>query len=81
MHIFGPTNKGSVNELELRLMSMDTKMTTYVLVSAPFGSPDRDPDRYARSTIIFNDSREIDNLIEMLRRFKEENAAYIGYWK
>lgn len=34
-----------------------------------------------RAEIAFDDLREVDSLISMLERFKEENCAHMGEWR
>ena len=37
-------------------------------------------DKTGWAEIVFNDSREIDQLIDMLKRFKEDNERCMGVW-
>lgn len=72
-------NSKPVNELILNLHSTDTRLQLY---TEPFPYVDRiDLDRPARATITFEDSREINQLIDALTKFKERNIRYIGHWK
>lgn len=72
-------NSEHINELFLSLKSMNTRLNLFV---EPFPYADRlDLERQNSVAIIFEDSREIDMLINALQKFKEQNERYIGYWK
>ena len=79
MRIDSRSNK-PLNEITLRLYSVDTKMRHRFI---PFGNSYGHPielDKDANAYIEFQDSREIDLLIDMLERFKRENILYFGEW-
>lgn len=72
-------NLTRVTELTLRLKSVDTKLK---LFTEPFPYADRiDLMKPSSAFITFDDSIEIDQLIDALQKFKEQNKRYIGYWK
>lgn len=79
MRISAHSNK-PLMEIRLRLYSTDTNFVHYV---CPFsnGYGVEEFDRNARACIEFQDSREIDALIDMLEQFKKANRAYIGEWR
>lgn len=69
-----------LSEINLRLHSVDTKMSHKFI---PFSSNyiemlEFDPSAVAY--IEFQDSREIDMLIDMLEQFKDKNRDYFGAW-
>lgn len=72
-------NFKAVNMLNLRLNSMDTRLQ---LCTESFDRADRhDLEEPNPATITFEDSREIDQLIDALQKFKVRNERYIGQWK
>lgn len=78
MRIDSCSNK-PLNEITLRLYSVDTKMNHQFIPFTPnYGSINFDKD--ARAYIEFQDSREVDMLIDMLEKFKRANNQYFGEW-
>lgn len=78
MRIDSRSNK-PLNEITLRLYSVDTKMSHQFIPFAPnYGSIIFDKD--ASAYIEFQDSREVDMLIDMLEKFKRANNQYFGEW-
>lgn len=72
-------NSKHINELCLTLKSMDTRLKLFV---EPFPYADRlDLGRPNSADIIFEDSMEIDQLINALQKFKEQNERHIGHWE
>lgn len=72
-------NSTRVTQLGLRLKSMDTKLQLFF---DPFPYADRlDLLEPSRASILFDDSREIDALIDALQKFKIRNEQYIGHWE
>lgn len=70
-----------LSEINLRLNSVDTKMSHKFI---PFSSnciEMREFDPSAVAYIEFQDSREIDMLIDMLEQFKDKNRDYFGDWR
>lgn len=64
-------------EINLRLKSTNRKLQWHIRPG--YGLvPD---DKNGRADIIFNDSYEVDQLIEILQRFKEENQRCFGAWR
>ena len=79
MRIDSRSNK-PLNEITLRLYSIDTKMSHQFIPFSPnYGHP-IEFDKDARAYIEFQDSREVDLLIDMLERFKRENYHHFGEW-
>lgn len=85
MHIQG--NGLPTKEIELHLKPVDTH---YVLCLKPFGDLDprgpSDPVMFGdgwqnRAVIHFEDTRELDSLIDMLVKFRDENFGYFGEWR
>lgn len=78
MRIEGNTKR--VNELCLNLKSMNTRLRLFV---EPFSSYSDmlDLEEPNSATITFEDSREIDQLIDALQKFKVRNERYIGHWE
>ena len=72
--------KGHIDELHLRLNSAHTnfKHTYKSLNPLELEYPINHPNT---SMIVFEDSHEIDMLIDALNQFKEINCAYIGQWR
>lgn len=72
-------NGQKVNEIELNLRSMNTRFKCFV---NPFPyAVDKDLFGRNAAVITFEDSGEIDSLIMMLEKFRDQNAGYIGSWK
>lgn len=68
-----------INMLNLRLNSMNTRLRLFV---EPLSCSDRlDLEPPNSATITFEDSREIDQLIDALQKFKIRNERYIGHWE
>ena len=66
--------------IRLRLLSADM-MFRCIIPPNPdeqFLDPFEEPNE---TKIIFNDTREIDNLIQMLERFRNECCNHIGVWE
>lgn len=79
MRIDSRSNK-PLNEITLRLYSVDTKMSHQFIPFAPnYGYP-IEFDKDAKAYIEFQDSREVDLLIDMLEKFKRANNQYFGEW-
>lgn len=84
MHIRG--NGLPTKEIELCLKPVDTH---YVLCMTPFDYPPRDPDQpirfgegwQNRAVIHFEDTHELQTLIDMLVKFRDDNFRYLGEWR
>ena len=84
MHIRG--NGLPTQEIELTLKPVDSH---FVLAMKPFDFPPRsaaEPVKFGerwenRAVIHFEDTHELDALIDMLVRFRDENFAYLGEWR
>lgn len=72
--------KEHVDELHLRLNSAHINLKHIYKPLNPLeqGYPVNNPNT---SMIVFEDSREIDTLIEALQQFRELNYSYFGEWK
>lgn len=69
-----------LNEINLRLYSINTKMSHQFI---PFNPSYDYPIEFDKNTIAyieFQDSREVDMLIDMLEKFKRANQNYFGEW-
>ena len=78
MRIDSRSNK-PLNEIALRLYSVDIKMSHQFIPFDPnYRSINFDKD--ASAYIEFQDSREVDMLIDMLEKFKRANNQYFGEW-
>lgn len=72
-------NGCSVNEIEMKLNSMNTRFQCFM---DPFPySERRDMSESNAAVIIFEDLSEIDSLIKPLVYFRDRNAMHIGVWK
>lgn len=84
MHIRG--NGLPTQEIELCLKPVDAH---YVLCMTPLEFPRRNPsepinfgERWAnRVTISFEDTHELQTLIDMLVKFRDDNFGYLGEWR
>lgn len=71
---------GELNQLRLHLYSTDMKFEWRTLpLDNNEGKIVFNPDNQA--CIKFHDTYEIDNLINMLQRFKEESRKRLGWWE
>lgn len=65
------------HEVNLRLKSIDRNMQWYI--QPGYGLvPD---DKNSVAHIVFDDSQEIDQLIDILQRFKEDTRRCLGGWR
>lgn len=69
----------SVRMIDLRLKSIDRR---FRCITPPKPTETFDPftDEPNRMEIVFNDTREIDNLIQVLERFKDDCFCTMGKW-
>lgn len=86
MKVFSEREDRNIATINLKIKSIDRCMALSVL------APDRtcttlngelvvfEPHEMGAVTINFNDSREIDELIAALVRFREGVIGEIGYW-
>ena len=79
MKIHSLSNK-PLNEITMRLYSVDTKFSHHFVPFYPGYGGMVDFNRDASAFIEFQDSREIDLMIDMLQRFKQANRDYFGAW-
>lgn len=71
-------DKENVNEITLRHKGRDIKFECFI---KPFPYAERlDLEKRNRAEIVFDDLIEVDALIDMLKRFKQESQEYIGVW-
>ena len=76
MRIIG--DKNNINEITFVHKGRDLKFNCFI---KPFPyEPRLDLEETRRTEIVFDDLLEVDNMIEMLTRFREECCEYIGYW-
>lgn len=68
-------------ELGLRLNSTDRKFHWTIQGAFHPLSGSVGEDKTGWAEIVFNDSREIDQLINMLQRFQEDNERCFGVWR
>ena len=68
-------DKENINEMEFRHKGKDIKFKCFL---KPFPY---DLEKRNSTEIVFNDLMEVDALIDMLKRFKQESQEYIGVWK
>lgn len=71
-------NKENINKIILRHKGKDVKFECFI---KPFPYAERlDLEKRNRAEIVFDDLIEVDTLIDMLKRFKQESQEYIGVW-
>lgn len=71
--------KENINEITLRHKGRDIKFECFI---KPFPYAERlDLKEKDPVEIVFDDLTEVDALIDMLKRFKQESQEYIGVWK
>lgn len=71
-------DKENINEIILRHKGKDVKFECFI---KPFPYAERlDLKEKDPVEIIFDDLIEVDALIDMLKRFKQESQEYIGVW-
>lgn len=73
-------NVKELRELQLHLNSTDINYRCCFNPTLDPVSGIIPPEREAYAYIGFRDSYEIDQLIDILLRFKEENRRYFGTW-
>lgn len=72
-------DKENINEIILRHKGKDVKFECFI---KPFPYVERlDLKEKDSVEIVFDDLTEVDALIDMLKRFKQESQEYIGVWK
>ena len=71
-------NKENINKIILRHKRKDVKFECFI---KPFPYAERlDLEKRNSAEIVFDDLIEVDALINMLERFKQESQKYIGVW-
>lgn len=71
-------DKENINEIILRHKGKDVKFECFI---KPFPYAERlDLKEKDPVEIVFDDLIEVDALIDMLKRFKQESQEYIGVW-
>ena len=71
-------NKENINKIIHRHKGKDVKFECFI---KPFPYAERlDLEKRNRAEIVFDDLIEVDALIDMLKRFKQESQEYIGVW-
>lgn len=72
-------DKENINEIILRHKGKNVKFECFI---KPFPYVERlDLKEKDSVEIVFDDLTEVDALIDMLKRFKQESQEYIGVWK
>lgn len=72
-------DRENINEIILRHKGKDVKFECFI---KPFPYVERlDLKEKESVEIVFDDLTEVDALIDMLKRFKQESQEYIGVWK
>ncbi len=71
---------GAISDIKFRLNSIQTGFH-WIIKPNEIGSLSGEIERANSAVIEFNDSREVDALIDMLQRFKESNNYYFGEWR
>lgn len=72
-------DKENINEIILRHKGKDVKFECFI---KPFPYAERlDLKEKDPVEIVFDNLIEVDALIDMLKRFKQESQEYIGVWK
>lgn len=72
-------NKENVNEILLSHKGRNVKFECFI---KPFPYAERlDLVERKPVEIVFDDLMEVEALIDMLKRFKQETQEYIGVWK
>lgn len=72
-------DKENINEIILRHKGKDIKFNCFI---KPFPYVERlDLKERDSVEIVFDDLTEVNALIDMLKRFKQESQEYIGVWK
>ena len=69
-----------LGELTLRLRSTDRRFNWLIRSTFDPVLSMNPEDKDGSAYIEFDDSHEIDQLINILQRFKEENLRYFGEW-
>lgn len=71
-------DKENINKIILRHKGKDVKFECFI---KPFHYAKRlDLEKGNSAEIVFDDLIEVDALIDMLKRFKQESQEYIGVW-
>ena len=72
-------DKENINEITLCHKGKDIRFKCFV---KPFSYAERlDLEKRNGAEIVFDDLTEVDALIDMLKRFKQESQEYIGIWE
>jgi hypothetical protein len=72
----------NIRQLNLRLNSIDVKFNCHMREGYDPANDDNELGNNERwASIEFRDSREVDELIRILERFRDESSAYIGVWR
>ena len=72
-------DKENINEIILHHKGKDVKFECFI---KPFPYAERlDLKEKDPVEIVFDDLTEVNALIDMLKRFKQESQEYIGVWK
>ena len=72
---------GNVEDINVITLIHKGKNAKFQCISQPMPyMPRIDLEEDKRAEIVFDDLREVDELITMLERFKKECSGYIGSW-
>ena len=71
-------NKENINKIILRHKGKDVKFECFIKL-LPYVKR-LDLEKRNSAEIVFDDLIEVDALIDMLKRFKQESQEYIGVW-
>ena len=71
-------NQENINKIILRHKGKDVKFECFIKL-LPYAKR-LDLEKRNSAEIVFDDLIEVDALIDMLKRFKQESQEYIGVW-
>lgn len=71
---------GNIKDVKMITFTHKGKDIKFQHVSAMPYMPQIDLEKEERAEIIFDDLAEVNELISMLERFREECSEYIGSW-
>lgn len=82
MKVYSVTPLTDITQLRFKLNSVDLKFNCHMREGY---DPVHDnfvlPHDQRWASIEFRDSHEVDELIKILERFRDEGQEYIGYWR
>ena len=82
MKVYSVTPLADITQFRFRLNSVDANFNCYLRSGY---DPEHDtlglPRNERWASIEFKDSQEVDELIRILQRFRDEGSEYIGRWR